>query len=232
MPRQKESYTIVRLEKEDGTFEILVDPDNALKYKMGEKMPISKILAYEEVFKDWKKGSRASETELKKAFGTTDVLDAASRIMERGDLQITADQRRKLAEDRKRQIIDFISKNTLDPRTNMPHPAKRIELAIEQIGFPVDPFADAKQQAAKVIEKLAPVLPMKVGLMRVAIRLPGDLVGRAYGVIKSAGKMTKEEWLRDGSWKCEVELPTGLHADLIDRLNKLCGGRVELTPLG
>ena len=41
-------YTIARLERRGETFEILVNPDNALRYKMGEKIPISKIIVYEE----------------------------------------------------------------------------------------------------------------------------------------------------------------------------------------
>ena len=231
MPKQKEGFTIARLTKGSTTFEILVDPDNALRYKMGEKVPISKIIVYEEVYKDWKKGTRVSEAELKKAFGQTDIMQIAAKILDEGELQVTAEQRRKLIEDKKRQIIDFIAKNAIDPRTNMPHPPQRIELAMEEIGISIDPFADAKQQAMKAIEKLTRVLPLKIGFMRVKIRMPGEFVGRAYGIVRSMGKMLKEEWLRDGTWVCEAEIPTGLHVELIEKLNKLCSGRVEITPI-
>ncbi|RLG07073.1 MAG: ribosome assembly factor SBDS, partial [Thaumarchaeota archaeon] len=54
-------YTIARLERRGETFEILVDPDNALKYRMGERIPISKIVVYEEVYRDARKGIRAGE---------------------------------------------------------------------------------------------------------------------------------------------------------------------------
>ncbi|MEM1742573.1 MAG: ribosome assembly factor SBDS, partial [Nitrososphaerota archaeon] len=113
------SYTIARIEKRGANFEILVDPDKALKYKLGENIPISKIVIYEEVYKDSKKGSRASEEELKKAFGTTEFLKIAEIILREGTVQITAEQRRKLIEDKKKQIIDYISKNAIDPRTNL-----------------------------------------------------------------------------------------------------------------
>ena len=231
MPKQKEGYTIARLERGSITFEILVDPDNALRYKMGEKIPISKILVYEEVYKDWKKGSRASEAELKKAFGSTDIMQIAVKILDEGELQITAEQRRRLMEEKRRQIIDFIAKNAIDPRTNLPHPPQRIELAMEEAGVSIDPFADAKQQAMKAIEKLSRVLPLKIGLMKVRVRMPGEFVGKGYGLIRNMGRMLHEEWKGDGSWVCEVEIPTGLHIELIEKLNKLCSGRVKVTPI-
>ncbi|MEM0440295.1 MAG: ribosome assembly factor SBDS [Candidatus Caldarchaeum sp.] len=231
MPKQKETYTIARLGVGETTFEILVDPDNALKYKMGEKIPISKILVYDEVFKDWKKGIRASEADLKKSFGITDVRQVAEKIMSEGEVLITAEQRRRLIEEKKRQIIDFISRNAIDPRTNAPHPPQRIELALEQVGLSIDPFCDPKQEAMKAVERLRKILPLKIGNVRVEIRVAGEFVGKVYGLIRSMGTMVEEGWLGDGSWRCLAEIPTGLHADLVDRLNKICGGRVEIKPV-
>jgi ribosome maturation protein SDO1 len=57
-----------------------------------------------------------------KAFGTTDPLKIADLILKKGTLQLTTDQRRKMVEDKKRQIIDFISRQAVDPKTNLPHP--------------------------------------------------------------------------------------------------------------
>jgi len=230
MTKQKESYTIARLVRGE-TFEILVDPDNALKYKMGEKVPISKILIYEEIYTDAKKGIRASEEQLLKAFKTKDKLAIAAKILAEGTLQITSEQRHRLIEEKKRQIIEFISKNAVDPRTRLPHPPQRIELAMEQAGVSVDPFIDAKEQATKVIEKLSPILPMKVGMTRMYVKVPGEFVGKAYGLLKNVGKILKEEYKGDGSWVGEVEILVGLQADLIEKLNKLCSGRAEARPM-
>ncbi|MEM0349685.1 MAG: ribosome assembly factor SBDS [Candidatus Caldarchaeum sp.] len=232
MPKQRENYTIARLGIGGTTYEVLVDPDNALRYKLGEKIPISKILVYEEVFKDWKKGVRASESELKKAFGTTDARAVAEKIMTDGEVLITTEQRRRLIEEKKRQIIDFIAKNAIDPRTNTPHPPQRIELALEQVGLSIEPFADPKVEAMKAIEKLRRVLPIKIGNMKVEVRVAGEFMGKVYGLIRSMGNILEESWLGDGSWRCVAEIPTGVQADLIDRLNKICGGRVEVKPVG
>ena len=230
MTKQKESYTIARLVRGE-TFEILVDPDNALRYKMGEKIHISKVLIYEEIYTDAKKGIRASEEQLMKAFKTKDKLAIATKILTEGTLQITSEQRHRLIEEKKRQIIEFISKNAVDPRTRLPHPPQRVELAMEQAGVSIDPFIDAKEQAMKVIEKLSPILPMKVGMTRMYVRVPGEYVGKAYGLLKNVGKILKEEYRGDGSWVGEVEILVGLQADLIEKLNKLCSGRAEVKPI-
>ena len=86
-------YTIARIERRGETYEILVDPDKALKYRMGEKIPVSKIIVYDEVYKDAKKGIRAGEDALKKAFGTTDFMKIAEVILREGVVHVTAADR-------------------------------------------------------------------------------------------------------------------------------------------
>ncbi|MDR1721992.1 MAG: ribosome assembly factor SBDS, partial [Methanobrevibacter sp.] len=70
---------IARLESYGERFEILVDPDLAADYRNPDKenVPIEKVLAVEEIFKDAKKGDKASEDGMKKVFETTDVLEVA-----------------------------------------------------------------------------------------------------------------------------------------------------------
>lgn len=224
-------YTIARIERRGDTYEILVDPDKALKYRLGEKIPTSKIVVYEEVYKDAKKGIRAGEEELKKAFGTTDFMKIAEIILKEGTVQVTAEQRKRLVEEKRKQIIDFISKNAVDPRTNLPHPPQRIELAIEETGIQIDPFKDAKEQALKIIERLRTILPLKTGILKFRIRLPADIAVKAYGILRNMGKVVNEQWEKDGSWMGVVEVPVGLHIDLVEKLNKASGGRVEVRPM-
>ena len=64
---------IAKLKKAGETFEILVDPYLARNLKEGKEVDFEKLLAAEEIFKDSKKGDRASTEELKKAFGTEDI---------------------------------------------------------------------------------------------------------------------------------------------------------------
>ena len=224
----KDGFTTARLTKGGESYEILVDPDSALKLKMGENISVRKVLLYDTIYRDSKKGTRASEERLRKNFRTTDPLEIASIILKQGEIQVTSEQRRRLIADKRRQIVDFISKNSIDPRTNAPHPPTRIENALEEIDISIDPFIDAKEQAKSIIEKLRSVLPLKIGVTRLAIRMPANFVGKGYGLIKSYGNLTREEWQKDGSWICVAEAPTGAHLELMDKLNRLCAGRVEI----
>ncbi|MCS7146479.1 MAG: ribosome assembly factor SBDS [Nitrososphaerota archaeon] len=225
-------FTVAKISKGGANFEILVDPDVALRVKMGENLPASKFLVYEEVYRDSKKGIRANTSELTKTFGTTDIQDIALRILREGELQITSDQRRRLIEEKKKQIIDFLSKHATDPRTNMPIPPQRLELSLEEAGVSIDPFVDAKKQVPKILEKLRMVIPIKVGLNIFLLRVPSDSQPTLYRHLKSLGKILKEEWGQDGWWRCELEAPAGMITDLVDLVNKYTSGRGEVKPRG
>jgi ribosome maturation protein SDO1 len=226
-----DKYTTARITKSGEKFEILVKPDPALDYKMGKPTPISQMLVIDEIYTDASKGTHASEEKLQKAFGTTDPATVAEDIMKHGELQLTTEQRRQLVDDKRKQIIAFISRNCLDPRTGTPHPPLRIEQAFNQIRMVVDPFKPAEEQAKAVIEELRTLLPIKIDKMRVAVKVFPEHAAKAYGSIKGFGTITKEEWQADGSLVALVEMPAGLYGSFVDRLGKLTQGTVQTKVL-
>ena len=90
---------IARFESYGERFEILVDAELAADYKRGNDIELEKVLAVEEIFKDAHKGDKASEENMLKAFETTDALEVADRIIKKGTIQITANQKRKMQEE-------------------------------------------------------------------------------------------------------------------------------------
>ncbi|MEM0450211.1 MAG: ribosome assembly factor SBDS [Nitrososphaerota archaeon] len=228
MPQQ---YTVARISRKGTTFEVLVEPDLALKIKLGQAQPSQKVLVYPEVFRDAKKGIRAKEEELRKTFGTTDPYQIAIVILKEGDLQVTAEQRRALIEEKRRKIIDLISRNAVDPRTNAPIPPQRIELAMEEVGVQIDPFAEPSDQVGKVIERLRPVLPIKIALRVFEVRVPGEFQPRVASYLRGIGKLSREEWKGDGTWVCQVEAPAGLLAEITERVMKITSGKGDVRAL-
>ncbi len=226
-----DKYTTARITKSGEKFEILVRPEPALDYKMGKLTPISQMLVIDEIYADASKGTRASAEKLKKSFGTTDPLAVAEEIMKHGELQLTTEQRRQLVEDKRKQIIAFISRNCIDPRTGTPHPPLRIEQAFSQIRIVIDPFKPADEQAKTAIDDLRTLLPLKIEKMRVAVKVFPEHAAKAYGSIKGFGTITKEEWQADGSLVALVELPAGLYGSFIDRIGKLTQGTVQTKVL-
>jgi ribosome maturation protein SDO1 len=226
-----DKYTTARITKNGEKFEILVKPEPALDYKMGKATPISQMLVIDEIYADASKGTHASDEKLQKAFRTTDPLLVAEDIMKHGELQLTTEQRRQLVDDKRKQIVAFVSRNCIDPRTGTPHPPLRIEQAFNQIRLVVDPFKPAEEQAKAVIEELRTLLPIKIDKMKVVVKVFPEHAAKAYGSIKGFGTITKEEWQKDGSLVALVEMPAGLYGSFIDRLGKLTQGTVQTKVL-
>jgi ribosome maturation protein SDO1 len=222
-----EKFTTARISKSGEKFEILVKPDPALEYKMGKQLGISQLLVIDEVYSDAGKGTHASAEKLQKAFGTEDPLAIAEEIMKHGELQLTTDQRRQLVEDKRKQIVAFVARNCIDPRTGTPHPPIRIEQAMNQIKYSIDPFKSADEQAKDVIEELRALLPIKMEQMRVAIKILAEFAPKGYGAVKGYGTISREEWQADGALVAVVEMPAGVYGPFIERLGKVTQGTIQ-----
>jgi len=221
------NYTVARISIKEKNFEIIVKPDLALSYREGKSISISEVLVADIVFSDAKKGLKVSEGDLQAAFGTTDIQKIADVILKRGVLQLTAEQRRKMVEEKRRQIITLISRQCVDPRTKLPHPPLRIQQALEQVHFSVDPFKAAEEQANEAIALLRSVLPISTEKVSVSVKIPSQYVGKAYGAVKSFGKIKREAWGSDGSWTAIVEMPAGLYGPFLEKLGDMTRGNIE-----
>jgi ribosome maturation protein SDO1 len=226
-----EKFTTARISKSGEKFEILVKPEPALDFKMGKPLGISQMLVIEEVYSDAGKGTRASAEKLEKAFGTTDAVKIAEEIMRHGELQLTTDQRRQLVEDKRKQVVAFISRNCIDPRTGTPHPPIRIEQALAQVKYTIDPFKSGDEQAKDIIEELRSILPIKMEQMRVAVKIFAEYAAKGYGTLKGYGTITREEWQSDGSLVAVVEMPAGLYGPFVERLGKITQGTIQTKVL-
>lgn len=222
-----EKYTIARITKDNEHFEVLVKPDKALDYRMGKISAITEVLVTETIFSDANKGAKVSEETLRRVFGTTDQLKVADIILKKGTLQLTTEQRRKMIEEKRRQIITFISKNCVDPRTNLPHPPLRIEQAMQQIHYSIDPFKSTEEQAREIVKLLRQVLPLKMEQVSVSVHIPAEYAARVYGTLKAFGTIKREEWRADGSWYGILEMPAGLYGPFLDKIGALTKGNAE-----
>jgi ribosome maturation protein SDO1 len=222
-----EKFTTARIAKSGEKFEILVKPDEALDYKMGKQLGISQLLVIDEIYSDANKGTHASEEKLQKAFGTTDPVKIAEEIMKHGELQLTTDQRRQLVEDKRKQIVAFIARNCIDPRSGTPHPPIRIEQALNQVKYSIDPFKTVEEQAKEIIEELRSLIPIKIEQMRVAVKIFAEHSAKGYGALKNYGTITREEWQADGALVAVIEMPAGVYGPFLERLGKITQGTIQ-----
>ena len=222
-----EKYTIARLTKDKVHFEILVKPQKALSYRNGKLSAISSVLITDQIFSDANKGKKISEEQMLTAFETIDPHKIADVILKKGTLQLTTEQRRKMVDDKRKQIIDFISRQAVDPKTSLPHPPLRIENAMEQIRYIIDPYKPLEEQARDIVKLLRPILPLKIEQISVSVTIPVQYAARAYGTIKTFGELRSEEWRADGSWSGIIDLSAGAYSSFLTKLGNITKGNGE-----
>ena len=221
-----EEAVIARLEHSGEKFEILVDPDLAMKLKKGEKVSFNDLLAMDSIFKDSNKGTIQSADALNKAFGTTRIEEVAEKIIKSGTVQLTTDQRRVLREQKRKEIIQLISRNAMNPQTNAPHPPQRIENAINEAKIHIDEFKSSEEQVTEILKEIKKIIPISFEKLKIAIKIPAEHSGRASAMLHKYD-LKKEEWGNDGSLMAMVELPAGMRAEFLNELNHLTHGNVE-----
>ena len=220
---------IAKYEYSGEHFEILVDPDLAADFRNpdGPDVAIEDLLAVEEIFKDSKKGDKASDEAMNKIFETTDPIEVSRIILEKGTVQLTADQKRKMQEDKRKLVINKIAREASNPQNGLPHPVQRIENACDEAKVKFDPFTSVDQQVQSALKAIKPLIPIRFEKVKVAVRLPGSAAGGAYNVIHGFGEIVNEEWQQDGSWIGIVEMPGGLQNSFASKMAEISGGEAE-----
>ncbi|MCD6367648.1 MAG: ribosome assembly factor SBDS [Candidatus Aenigmarchaeota archaeon] len=227
MPISTEDAVIARLNRGGKHFEILVDPDKALDVKKGVDVPLEDLVVIEEVFEDSSKGERSSTEDLKKTFGTTEIKNIVYRIIREGEVHLTTEQRRRMREERRKEIANIISRRAIDPQRKIPHPPQRILNAMEEAGVKINEMESAESQVDKVVSSIKSIIPISMEMIRIAVKVPPQHIGKAYGKIKNFGEIKKEEWKNDGSWIGIIEIPAGMQGDFYTLLNDLTKGEAE-----
>ncbi len=218
-----------RLESHGARFEVLVDPDAALEIKRGEfDGEIENVIAAEDVFENAARGDRPAESDLEDVFDTTEPIEVIPEVIRQGEIQITAEQRREMQEQKHRQLVDTIVRNAVNPQMDdAPHPPERIETALEEAGFSVDPMDPVEEQVDDALDALRPVIPIRFDEVAVATRVPPEHAGSAQAQIREFGDLEREEWQSDGSWIGVVRFPAGLQDEFYNLVNEVSSGEAE-----
>ncbi|MFP3345874.1 MAG: ribosome assembly factor SBDS [Sulfolobaceae archaeon] len=225
---KKEEMVIARYEHGGERFEILVRPKEAMDLRNGKSVSLSDVVVSDTIYKDVKKGLKASPSSLKKVFGTTDFEEVAKQIILKGEIPLTAEQRKEILENKRKQVIDYIARNAIDPKTNLPIPRTRIEMAMEQAKVQIDPNKDVEGQALQIVKEIAKVIPIKIAKVLIEIKVDPKYSSKVKSQLHNLGEVKKTNWLGDGTLVAEIEIPAGAQQEVIDKLNSLTKGEVEV----
>lgn len=214
------TQTTARIKQAGKNFEIVVDMDNALRFRKGLSNSVN-FLDVDAVFTDSKKGLKASEKEIMSAFGTTDISSVASKIVKSGEVLVTQEHRDDERDKRIKQVIDFIRVNAIEPKTGNPYTPERIKNALDEAGVNVKNLP-IEQQTKEIIDKLSRILPLKFSTKKIKITVPAIHTGKAYGIFNQYKE--SENWLGNGDLEVIVNIPSGFLMEFYDKLNSITHG--------
>ena len=227
---------IVRLNKFGDTFEVLADVEKVMKLKSQfKKDKITKeeiindlddIIASFNIFKDSKKGLKASGLE---RFEKDSKEEIIFEILIEGELQIPAEYKRKLIENKRKQIVEDILENSINPKTDTPHPKTRIESALDEVKFKINEHKSVDEQVEEALNKIKTVIPIQYGKTKIRIVLPAKYSSKYYSSVTRLGKVINEIWANDGSLLVDLEIPKGKKREVISKASSLCSGELTIT---
>jgi len=214
-----DSAVVARFEKGGKRYEILVDPELVDSFKSDPtSISLDDLLATDEIWHDARGGERPTEEKIQSTFGTTELLDCVTTILTKGSIQLTTVQRRQMISEKRQQIITEISRTAIDPRSKAPHPATRIELALDELRWNPDPFLSVERQIKDAVTVLRPVIPLSFETVKLAFRVSGSAYGAVQREVRS--DVIKEQWLDNGDWAFVVEIPAGMKGEYLSKVAK------------
>eukprot|EP01128_Nolandella_sp_AFSM9_P010433 TRINITY_DN7208_c0_g1_i1.p1 TRINITY_DN7208_c0_g1~~TRINITY_DN7208_c0_g1_i1.p1 ORF type:complete len:261 (+),score=79.73 TRINITY_DN7208_c0_g1_i1:69-851(+) len=218
---------VARLKVGKTQFEVATKSGQALLFRQG-KVDFASVLETEEIWKDVKKGDRASVAELQEAFGELSLTEVATKIVTKGALQYSESERKEFVAKKRREIIGFLHKNFVDPKTNRSIPNERIENALTDLKFRVDPDEQVDKQVAKILKNIVSVLPIKkMEMVTGSVTIPHAHLGKAQGIVRSVVTVTGESYSATGA-TLNLSFAPSEYEVLIDALNRVCRDEYEL----
>ena len=210
-------------------FEILVDPDLAKEAKLeGKEYEIQRLLFVQEVFTDASAGERASADELESEFNNKQIMEAAEEVFEKGEMQLTTDQKAEMREEKYKQVVNMIARRVQNPQTGNPHPPKRIENALEEAGFNIQAMDDVEDKFDEAVDQLKPIIPVSLEEKTMAVKIPNDKTGKAYDLLQQKTDLEEEKWGNEYFY-AKMTLPAGILEELMRDIQEATDGEAIFT---
>jgi len=217
------AQTTARIKKGNKHFEILVDLDEAMKFRTDAPgANLNAAVLTEGIFYNLKSGQQASTDDLEINFGTSDVMEVAKKILKSGEIERTVESMRAAQDKKYKQVVEFFRKNAVSPE-GRPYTADRIMKALSeaQVNIKNKPI---ESQVQEILDQLSKVLPVRMERKKVKLTIPAIHTGKAYGTVKEY--MISEDWKSNGDLEATVEVPAGLIMEFYDKINSATHGSV------
>lgn len=206
---------LVRLKKGKKTYEVMVEEGMVAKYREGKVTRVDDVVAAPIVFINASKGTRASAEQLNESFQTDDVNAIIETILQKGEAQESAGERKEKHDAKRQEIIMAIQKNYVGA-DGRPLPVMRIENGLDQIKPRIDVDVDATRQVTAMFQKLSAVIPMKKSSSGMAgtVTVPSRLAGAVSGIVRKHATVERETYGAQAKYEIEIHAYDLLMKDL------------------
>lgn len=238
---------MIRLKKCGKKFEVAAYRNTVVAWRNGSEKDIDEVLQVHTIFSNLSKGYLAKHEDLIEAFGTYDEDRVCVEVLNKGEFQMSEQERKMQIEGLFRDIASRVADMCVNPETQVPYPLTTIERALhETLHFAPSLNHGSKQQALQAMKALeaANVLPISRAKMRLRLLVPACRLDAAL----AAAAALEEGQSRDRLQLAALEPPTaafasaasvvsvGCHAEpsLFRPLSDICrdhGGSVQVIEL-
>ena len=186
----KQQPQVVRLKFDKLVFEVLLKPGCALKAKEGRLSVANAVMSEEIYVHPYQKGVLAKPADLARAFTATTFEERVKEMLEKGEVQLSAAERKEATEEKRRRIVAEMQKIYVDPATNKPHPALRMENVLNELHITVDPAVPMSVELKDIDARIGSVLPVQRKEMEVHATVPASAGKQCDAVFRKFGKVT------------------------------------------
>lgn len=218
----------VRYKYSGENFEVLVDFDKLNEFKKNPKsIDVYDVLADTKIFKNEKRGEVASENVLKKVFNGKSDEEILKEILLKGDCQVPIDYMNKLREKKKKQVINYIAENALNPQTKGKYTFLMIESEVNKLKYNFNSTTDFIVQAEDVLKLLKKRIPIRLDKIILEVKIPGQYCGAFYGKFRKFGIVKKEYFDSEGNLRLHFEIMESILDTVADYINKNSNSTAE-----
>lgn len=161
----------VRLKANNVRFEIACYKNKVLNWKSGVETDIQEVLQCPYIFTSISKGKLAKNEQLLKAFGTKDVDVICRQILDKGEIQVSKEERNQLLHETFKDVVTIISEVAINPKTGKPLSSTLVESTLKASAFSITLKEPAKKQALKALAHLQQLYPDDIARSQMRLKI-------------------------------------------------------------
>lgn len=220
-------FVLIRFKRGGKKFEMGTFAGKVQQWRDKKVTAIDDVVQQRTIYTNIATGVQAGAADLAAAFEGLVMEDIIKLILEKGEFQLTAAERKEKLEKKRREVVNHLHKYYINPKTGLPHPVVRIEAALDEMKVRIDPDSPADKQVLIIVKDMPAILPIRKQEIRGMLTIPNKHTGAVHGIIAQYVKIETERWTDVGCLMTIVSNP-GDWATLMGILNDITKGDFNL----